>query len=192
VGYTRIKMPAEESAKHAHAFQWFHEWADWVEAIERVADHGFKSWVPHRLLHKGTRQIAAEGDLWCKSTSALEANQAEMGRTIDKVSSRRRLIDEGSAVTSTIKVSKLDGSHGTVEAKVTGAMAMSASRHFIAAQEFRSDAENRILQRGSNRLVLGPEARSTAPRTNPRFVKLPVDRDTSSVAQFVLKIKNLS
>jgi hypothetical protein len=187
VGYKRIPKPCADAVKSAHAFEWFHEWADWIEAIERVADHNFRSWVPHRILHKGTRQIAAEGDLWCKSTSALEANQAEMGRTLDKVSSRRRSIDLGDAVTSTIVV-KPDGSYATVEAKVTGAMAMSASTHFIAAQGFRGDEENRILQRGTNRLVLGAEARSTAPRTNPKFIKLPVDADMTSFDHFVKKI----
>ena len=67
-------------------------------------------------------------------------------------------------------------------------MAISASTHFIAAQGFRGDEENRILQRGTNRLVLSAEARSTAPRTNPKYIKLPVDADITSFDHFVKKI----
>jgi hypothetical protein len=168
--------------------------ADWIEAIERVANHSFRSWVPHRLLHKGTRQVATYGDLWVKSTSALEANQAEMGRTLDAVSSRRRSIDQGDEKTSTVVVCKdCDGNDSTkvVKAKVTSSMAMSAAKHFTAAGAFREDVDNRIMQRGTQRLVLGAEGRSTAPRTNPKFVKLPVDLDASSVSEFVSYISKM-
>ena len=166
VAYKRLALDATQDEKDAHACAWFHEWADWIEAIERVANHNFRSWVPHRLLHKGTRQIAKDGDLWCKSTGALEANQAEMGRTLDAVSSRRRSIDTGEEKTSTVvRCKDCDGNETTrvKEAKVTSSMALSAAKHFTAAGAFRVDEENRILQRGTQRLVLGAEGRSTAP-----------------------------
>ena len=53
-GYTKLPYPTPSSQKETHAINWFLDWADWVEAIERVADHNFKSWVPHRVLFKGT------------------------------------------------------------------------------------------------------------------------------------------
>ena len=188
VAYKRLALDAIQAQKDAHTCNWFHEWADWIEAIERVANHNFRSWVPHRLLHKGTRQIAKEGDLWVKSTSALEANQAEMGRTLDAVSSRRRSIDQGDEKTrTTVLCRDCDGTESTkvVEAKVQSSMAMTAAKHFTAAGAFREDEDNRILQRGTQRLVLGAEGRSTAPRTNPKYVKLPVDSGASSVSVFV-------
>ena len=192
VGYRRLPVPCDQKLKDDHAFEWFHEWADWTEAIERVANGSFRSWIPHRLLFKGTRQIAEEGDLWVKSTAALEANQAEMGRTLDQVSSRRRHIDQGEERTRTNKMmSKDSDEHRVVEAKVVGGMAMSASRHFIATQAFRGDEENRILQRQSNRLVLGAEARSTAPRTNPKFIRMPVDPNASYVSVYIEKMQPL-
>lgn len=194
VAYTRLPLDATQAQKDTFACDWFHEWADWIEAIERVANHSFRSWVPHRLLHKGTRQVATYGDLWVKSTSALEANQAEMGRTLDAVSSRRRSIDQGDEKTSTVVVCKdCDGNDSTkvVKAKVTSSMAMSAAKHFTAAGAFREDVDNRIMQRGTQRLVLGAEGRSTAPRTNPKFVKLPVDLDASSVSEFVSYISKM-
>ena len=51
-GKVRLPVPALREQQDAHAVAWFHDWADWVEAIERVSNHGFKSWVPHRILHK--------------------------------------------------------------------------------------------------------------------------------------------
>ena len=63
--------------------RWFLDWGDWIEALERVGDHDFKTWVPHRIIFKGTRQIDQDGDLWCKSTSALESNQSQIGQTLD-------------------------------------------------------------------------------------------------------------
>jgi hypothetical protein len=197
VAYRRLPLAATQEEKNAHAFEWFHEWADWVEAIERCANHNFRRWVPHRLLHQGTRQIAEFGDLWRKSTSALEANQAEMGRTLDQVSSRRRSVDQGDERTHTVVICKpcatavAPSTTKVVDAKVESSMAMTAAKHFTAAAAFRGDEENRILQRGTQRLVLGAEGRSTAPRTNPKYDKLPVDRDATSVSLLVSKIGKL-
>ena len=95
VSKKRLTVPAPQSERDDYSFEWFHAWADWVEAAERVADHDFKSWVPHRLLHKGTKQARDYGDLMSRSTHALEANQSEMGRTLDQVSCRRKTIDVG-------------------------------------------------------------------------------------------------
>ena len=195
VGYKRLPLTATEAERHAHAFEWFHEWADWVEAIERVGNHSFRSWIPHRLLHKGTRQLASCGDLWRKSTSALEANQAEMGRTLDAVSSRRRGVDQGDERTTTIKEfssGEVGPSSRLIAAKVESSMAMTAAKHFTAAAALRDDDENRILQRGTQRLILGAEGRSTAPRSNPKHVKLPVDPDATSVTVFWGKITKLT
>lgn len=35
VAYRRLPLTATQEEKNAHAFEWFHEWADWVEAIDR-------------------------------------------------------------------------------------------------------------------------------------------------------------
>ena len=96
----RLPVPATQSAKDEHAFDWFHDWSDWVEAIERVGDHNFKSWVPHRLIMKAVKCIKERGDLWARSTSALEMNQSDVGRMLDKCSSRRKSIDQGDERTS--------------------------------------------------------------------------------------------
>lgn len=143
----RLPVPATQEQRDALAFEWFHDWADWVEAIERVSNHGFKSWVPHRILYKGTRMIHERGDLWARSTSALEANQSEVGRTLDKVSSKRRSVDTGSQTTARPYLNKtqinqdeeilaLDTSMAVSvsQMKVTSAMARTAAKHFIAAQ----------------------------------------------------------
>ena len=173
-------MPPTQSAKDKHAFDWFHDWSDWVEAIERVGDHNFKSWVPHRLIHKAVKCIKERGDLWARSTSALEMNQSDVGRTLDKCSSRRKTVDQGDERTSrpfAIKM-EIDGQEESLGAgveapqmatdtsamKVTTAMAQSVAKHFIATQAYREDQENCVQMRETRRLVLGEEGRSTKAR----------------------------
>lgn len=193
----RLPVPAEQAAKEEHALNWFNDWADWVEAIERVSDHSFKSWVPHRILNKGTRMIKEHGDLWARSTSALEMNQSEMGRTLDKVASRRKRIDQGAEVTlRPVKVKKqsedetVEEPHFAVDVskmKVTSAMAQSAARHFIAAQAYREDQENAIEMREAVRLVLGEEGRSTKRRGLAKIEKVitGVDKDADTTTTFL-------
>ena len=72
--YTKLPYPTPRQLREDHALRWFLDWGDFIEALGRVSNSEYKSVVPHRLLHKGTKQIAEDGDLWCKSTAALEAN----------------------------------------------------------------------------------------------------------------------
>ena len=196
LSYKKLPYPTPAHLKASHALDWFHAWGDWQEAIERVSNHDFKSWLPHRLIHKGVRQIAQDGDLWAKSTSALEANQGELGRSLDKVASRRRGADHSGQTTKRqmlVKVS--DGEEEDSdedkpeptwepgkEMKVTKGMAYTATRHFVAAQNFRYDEENRISMREADRLVLGPEGRATSKRRAPK--RLP-DTSLGAVAEFI-------
>ena len=187
--YKKLPYPTPEADKQQHAERWFLAWADWIEAIERVADHSFKSWVPHRILFKGTRQIAQDGDLWCKSTSALEMNQSQIGRTLDKVSCRRVSIDADDASTTRLVALKGEDGKETGEVrsesfKATKSMAFSAARHYVAAQNYLRD-EDSILTRDSKRLLEGDLARVTSGRTTAKFVKLAVDPNTTSVKEFI-------
>lgn len=130
------------------------------------------------------------GDLWARSTSALEANQSEVGRTLDKVSCKRRSIDVGDGQTQRPFTSK-DAKKAAVDAtdldqsmavsvskmKVTSAMAQSAAKHFIATQAYCQDTENAIVTRETDRLVLGLEARSTRKRQLPKLEKVAPDVD---------------
>ena len=155
----------------------------------RVADHSFKSWVPHRILFKGTKQIAADGDLWCKSTSALEMNQSEVGRTLDKVSCRRVLIDgDNDETTRLVAIKDKSGAQtGEVReetSKVSKGMAYSAARHFIAAQNYIRDDDS-VETRQTKRLLEGDLARLTSARSTSKLVKLAVDPNTTSVKEFV-------
>ena len=61
-------------------------------------------------------------------------------------------------------------------------MAYTATRHFVAAQNFRYDEENRISMREADRLVLGPEGRATSKRRPPK--RLP-DTSLGAVAEFI-------
>ena len=188
VGYKKLPYPTPDAQKLEHAETWFLEWADWIEAIERVSDHSFKSWVPHRILFKGTRQIAQDGDLWCKSTSALEMNQSEIGRTIDKVSCRRVTIDQDEETTRLVALKDEHGMEtGEVRTETFTAsrgMAQSAARHFIAAQNYMRD-EGAIMNRDTKRLLEGDLSRLTSARSTAKFVKLAVDPNTTSVKEFV-------
>ena len=171
IAYKKLPYPTPQAMKEEHAQRWFTAWADWVEAIERVSD-GFKSWVPHRLLFKGTRQIADDGDLWCKSTSALEMNQSQLGRTLDKVSCRRVTIDVGNAETTRLVALKGEDGKETGEVRTetfstSKSMAYSAARHFVAAQNYLRD-EEAILTRDSQRLLEGDMARLTSGRATAR------------------------
>jgi hypothetical protein len=198
----RLPVPATQSAKDEHAFDWFHDWSDWVEAIERVGDHNFKSWVPHRLIMKAVKCIRERGDLWSRSSSALEMNQSDVGRTLDKCSSRRKSIDQGNERTSRpIVKMELDGQQESLGAgveepqmatdvsvmKVTTAMAQSAAKHFIATQAYREDQENCIQMRETRRLVLGEEGRSTKARGLTKIEKPieGVDMTACSMTNFI-------
>ena len=141
-------------------------------------------------VRQGTRMIHEWGDLWARSTSALEANQSEVGRTLDKVSCKRRSIDVGDGQTQRPFTSK-DAKKAAVDAtdldqsmavsvskmKVTSAMAQSAAKHFIATQAYCQDTENAIVTRETDRLVLGLEARSTRKRQLPKIEKVAPDVD---------------
>ena len=193
----RLPVPSTQEQRSAHATAWFHDWADWVEAIERVGNHDFKSWVPHRILHKGTRQIYGRGDLWARSTSALEANQSEMGRTLDKVSSKRRSIDVGDGKTQRPFKPKaevedvlddLDTSHAVdvSKMKVTAAMAQTAVKHFIASQAYSNGKENVIKTREIERLTVGIDGRATKKRGLAKLEKVVtgVDKDAGTFIHF--------
>ena len=203
VSKKRLPVPASQPAKNEFAVEWFNAWADWVEAIERVGDHAFKSWVPHRILHKGTRMIKEHGDLWARSTSALEMNQSEIGRTLDKVSSRRKKVDEGAGQTLRpvhVKVEPEDAdveeptfAVDTSKMKVTSAMAQSAAKHFIAAQAYREDKENSIQMRETARLTLGEEGRSTKRRVLDKVKKTiaGVDEDADTMSNFITLMRDM-
>ena len=194
--YTKLPYPTPLKVREAHALRWFLDWGDFTEALGRVSNSDYKSVVPHRILHKGTKQIAEDGDLWCKSTAALEANQAELGRTLDKVTCRRVSCDAGTGETTKrqrrVKPesdSGSDMSEAEVEPEVvtesfscSKGMAYTGMQHFIAAQGFRMDEENRLHMREDDALVLGPDARATSKRRLPK----PLPADTrGSVPRFI-------
>ena len=141
------------------------------------------------MIFKGTKQIAEDGDLWCKSTSALEMNQSELGRTIDKVSCRRVTIDSVEEETTRhVAVKGSDGQQtGEVKvetSKVTKGMAYSACRHFVAAQNYLRD-EDAVETRDTKRLLEGDMARLSAARSTAKFVKLAVEPTATAVKEFV-------
>lgn len=134
--------------------------------------------------------IHERGDLWARSTSALEANQAEIGRTLDKVSCKRRSIDRDDQVTlrpvhvkteenvlENIDVSK---SVDVSKMKVTAAMATSAAKHFIATQAYDADVEKAIEMREIVSLNLGLEGRLSKKRSLPKLNQSSVHVDPNA------------
>ena len=127
--------------------------------------------------------------MWAKSTSALEMNQSELGRTLDKVSCRRVSIDNGDDKTTRhVAVKAMDGSEtGDVRVEkstVTKGMAFSAARHFVAAQNYIRD-EDAVETRETKRLLESDLARVTVKRSSAKLVKLAVDPNTTSIREFV-------
>lgn len=194
--YTKLPYPTPRQLREEHALRWFLDWGDFTEALGRVSNSEYKSVVPHRLLHKGTKQIAEDGDLWTKSTAALEANQAELGRTIDKVASRRvgcdaaterttkrqRRVKPEAGSDSDMSEAEEDVAVVTELFACTKGMAYTSMQHFVAAQAFRMDGENRLHMREDDALVLGPDARATSKRRLPK--PLPFD-ERGAVARFI-------
>ena len=123
-----------------------------------------------------------DGDLWCKSTSALEMNQAELGRTIDKVSSRRIGASE------TVRMAEVEGQYVKRTYTTYKGMAYTAARHFIASANFKRDADT-LKSRDVVSLVLGPDSRVTQKRITPKFALMPVDEKQTAVQAFVLLMR---
>ena len=112
-------------------------------------------------------------------------NQSQIGRTLDKVSSRRVTINQAGEDTTRLIALKSENGEETGEVrthvfKATKGMAVSAARHFVAAQNYLHDEEA-----CTKRLLEGDMARLTAGRSTAKFVKLAVDSDTSCVKEFI-------
>jgi hypothetical protein len=181
--HTLKGTPSTEEVE-AFALKHFLDVADWIECLGHLSGHMHKSWVPHRILHKGSRQlITTKGNDWVKSTSALEANQAEMGRTLDKVTCRRRGIDDGQEQ-HTFRAKKAKDGHEVLQSfKVSKGMAASAASRLIGSQNYQRDDENVVRKRSTDRLLLG--GRTTSPRTGTKLRRLAPDPRATAVAEFM-------
>ena len=127
--------------------------------------------------------------MWCKSTSALEMNQSEIGRTIDKVSCRRVTVDADNDTTTRLVAIKGEDGKQTGEVRTenftaTKGMAYTASRHFVAAQNYIRE-EDAVSTCETKRLLEGDMARLSAARSTSKFMKLPVDKNTTAVKEFI-------
>jgi hypothetical protein len=182
--HTLTGTPTTEEVE-AFALEHFLNVADWIECLGHVSGWSHKSWVPHRILHKGSRQlITTNGNDWIKSTSALEANQAEVGRTLDKVTCRRTGIDHDKEQRTFRSKKSEGGQQEKLESyKVSKGMACSAASHVIASQNYRRDEENCVRKRSNDNLIL--HARSTSPRTGPKLRKLAVDSTATAMSEFI-------
>jgi hypothetical protein len=178
--------PSTEEVE-AFALKHFLDVADWIECLGHLSGKTHKSWVPHRLLHKGSRQlITTNGNDWRKSTSALEANQAEVGRTLDKVTCRRRGVDEGEdELTYRATTPTGGGVTGLQSYKVSTGMAVSCAKHYIASQNYQRDDENAVRKRSSTSLLHEVGGRSTSPRTCPKLRRLAADPSATAMSEFL-------
>ena len=107
-------------------------------------------------------------------------NQSELGQTIDKVASRRI----GTAPTERMVLCKDTQQYEMKMFTNEKAMAFTTARHFIARSNFSRDPET-LQTREQFKLVLGPDNRSSDARKAPKFAKLPVDDDATSISKFI-------
>jgi hypothetical protein len=189
-GMTTLEPNSSTVEVEDFALKHFLDAADWIECLNTISGLTHKSWVPHRILHKGSRQlITTKGNDWVKSTSALEANQAEVGRTLDKVTTRRRGIDEGQDQ-RTFRAKRSKEGHEVLQSyKISSGMAASCASDYIASQAYQRDTENAVTKRSTNRLIIEEGGRSTSPRTGRKLRKLATDARASAVSEF-LKLMN--
>jgi hypothetical protein len=181
-------LPGDPSTKEVEAFalEHFLNVGDWIELLGHLSDHTHKSWVPHRLLAKGSRQlIATKGKDWIKSTSALEANQAEVGRTLDRVTCRRTGIDEGEGERTFRAKKSKEGNDVLQSYSVSKGMASSCAEHYIASQNYQRDTENAVRKRATDRLLLEPQGRSTAPRAGDKLRRLASSPSATAMGEFI-------